>query len=112
MTPKWSCPYCGHNSCSENLDDPDTVVCDGCGSKVPDPEVGYQRSTKTGFCAGCDKTDCNEPAKECSSYALMKPTYDEYKCPNCGHDRELEGDTWICGHCGDSRKRLPLNDES
>jgi len=43
---------------------------------------------------------------------MKEPTYEEYKCPNCGYDRELEGDTWICGHCGDSRKRLPLNDES
>lgn len=32
-------------------------------------------------------------------------SYAEYKCPNCGHDRELEGQTWICGHCGLSTKR-------
>jgi hypothetical protein len=32
--PKWKCPECGHESCSEDLDDPDTLVCDGCGEEV------------------------------------------------------------------------------
>ena len=36
--------------------------------------------------------------------AKKKPMYEEYKCPICGFDRVLEGDTWICQHCGNSEE--------
>jgi transposase len=26
--------------------------------------------------------------------------YEYYECPECGHDRELEGRIMICQHCG------------
>lgn len=70
-TPIWSCPKCGHGSCSEWLDNPEIIICDSCGLNVPDPEATYQRITKTGFCYECDKDDCVDPDEECSSYILF-----------------------------------------
>jgi hypothetical protein len=32
-------------------------------------------------------------------------SYEEFECPECGMDRELEGDEWVCGNCGDRRDR-------
>lgn len=34
-----------------------------------------------------------------------EPSYGEYQCPECGYDRELEENTWICSHCGFSELR-------
>ena len=34
-----------------------------------------------------------------------EPEYEEYRCPECGYDRNLEDDTFICQHCDLSESR-------